>query len=395
MQSPARSIADTSSAAAPTSQEVPWPAWGPGQVRGLADPFGSTRRDPQIRGRDVEPPEEWQSTSVPTVQTQGITHPQWNHSNSSVLQLASNADGQPSGHPSRWDLSTPEWDEKDAEKGAAEAYMKAVMGWLITTRTPPHQRGLLLLQAAKGDLKLLINELTLETLTRGNGGQLVLQHVEAAYSWALLRLLPRRLEDCLFGTSACRQRGESLLQFTARKLQLWRELDQAGCAIPDQAKAYITFKHAQLSERQQESIVQALHGAWTMEEVVKRVRNAERPSMLSTGGAQHYQEGADAECWWQDATEQEGEFLWNPYQSSEEDIVAWTEASSEDHSETLLVPPAYSFGLLEEDDAVAIFATFAAVRSALHSQRVARKGSSPSMERAGTAVRKVDSPIRR
>eukprot|EP00971_Amphidinium_carterae_P026908 530705-Amphidinium_carterae.2 len=147
-----------------------------------------------------------------------------------ALQLAA-----PIGKPTKWDLSVPEWDGRDADRGAAEAYMKAVMGWLITTKTPLAQRGLTLLQAAKADLKWLINKLSLETLTKENGGQTVLQQVEAAHGWALIRLLPRRLEECLFGSSSVRQRNESLLQYTARKLQLWRDLDQAGCSLPDQA----------------------------------------------------------------------------------------------------------------------------------------------------------------
>eukprot|EP00971_Amphidinium_carterae_P260680 5171607-Amphidinium_carterae.1 len=212
------------------------------------------------RKNEWELSEDWQSVSVPTVQTQTrAPNPpltQWNHSQSSVLQLAA----PPTGNPIKWDLSVPEWDGRDAEKGAAEAYMKAVMGWFITTKKTVQQRGLMLLQAAKSNLKLLINELSLDTLTRDNGGQIMLHHVEAAYSWALIRLLPRRLEECLFGTSSSRQRGESLLQHTARKLQLWRDLDQAGCSMPDQANAYITFKHAQLTERQQKTITHAMHG---------------------------------------------------------------------------------------------------------------------------------------
>eukprot|EP00971_Amphidinium_carterae_P098496 1947929-Amphidinium_carterae.2 len=249
------------------------------------------------------------------------------------------------------------------------------MGWLLTTRTPMTQRGLVLLQAAKGDLRLLINELSLEVLTKENGGQAVLAHVKSACSWALVRLLPRRIEECIFGPSAARQRGETLLQYSARKLQLWRELDNAGCTIPDAAKAYITFKHANMSEKQQEALVQAVNGNWTVDEVVSRLRQAERPGILTASGAgKHFQESEQdtAECWCQtEEQDQEGSALVSPYVVPEADLQYWMSinATAQQNDDSMLIPWDYATGVVEEDDAVAVFATFAAVRRERRQER--------------------------
>eukprot|EP00971_Amphidinium_carterae_P098314 1944818-Amphidinium_carterae.1 len=122
------------------------------------------------------------------------------------------------GYGGRFNLEAPSWDGSQPETNI-EPYLKSLRGWLVTTKVPSQQQGLILLSVAKGDLKLIINELTLDELTAYNGGERVYQLVHNTFEWALKRTLPRKLETCLYGSSGERQRGEGFLAYTARKLQ--------------------------------------------------------------------------------------------------------------------------------------------------------------------------------
>ena len=55
----------------------------------------------------------------------------------------------------------PEWDGLDPQKNL-EPYLKLLQGWLATTATIPHQRGLIIMNYAKGDLRRLLDNLEIE-----------------------------------------------------------------------------------------------------------------------------------------------------------------------------------------------------------------------------------------
>ena len=67
----------------------------------------------------------------------------------------------------------PVWNGKNPET-QAEPYLKLLGAWLATTRALKTQQGLAILHHSDGDLKVLINELDLDTLTAEDSGQAVL-----------------------------------------------------------------------------------------------------------------------------------------------------------------------------------------------------------------------------
>ena len=70
----------------------------------------------------------------------------------------------------------PVWDGRDPDK-QLEAYLKLLEGWIATTRTLKRQRGMVILNYAQGDLRLIINELDVADLTAEDGDRRVLDHV--------------------------------------------------------------------------------------------------------------------------------------------------------------------------------------------------------------------------
>eukprot|EP00971_Amphidinium_carterae_P220000 4367333-Amphidinium_carterae.1 len=184
------------------------------------------------------------------------------------------------GYGGRFNLEAPSWDGANPEVNT-EPYLKSLRGWLVTTKTPSAQQGLVLLGTAKGDLKLIINELTLEELTATDGGEKVYQLINTTFEWALKRTLPRKLEACLYGSSGERQRGEGFLAYTARKLQQYRELESSGLALPAQVKGYIMAKHGKLTTTQWETMTNWTGGALELSTISEALRRLDRPAGVS------------------------------------------------------------------------------------------------------------------
>ena len=90
----------------------------------------------------------------------------------------------------------PVWDGKDPYN-QAEPYLKLLSGWLNTTRTLKTQRGMTILHYSHGDLKLIINELDVETLTSEDSGNIVFKHINKSYVEYLEKKLPKAIERAL------------------------------------------------------------------------------------------------------------------------------------------------------------------------------------------------------
>jgi hypothetical protein len=75
----------------------------------------------------------------------------------------------------------PEWDGMDPQKNL-EPYLKLLQGWLVTTATIPNQRGLIIMNYAKGDLRRLLDNLELEELTTKESGQRAFDYIKGEYS---------------------------------------------------------------------------------------------------------------------------------------------------------------------------------------------------------------------
>jgi hypothetical protein len=88
----------------------------------------------------------------------------------------------------------PEWDGADPHKNL-EPYLKLLKGWLITTSTHPSQRGLIIMQYTRGDLRQLIDTLDLEELTREDSGDKTYEYIKREYSEYMVSKKPLRLEE--------------------------------------------------------------------------------------------------------------------------------------------------------------------------------------------------------
>ena len=104
----------------------------------------------------------------------------------------------------------PSWDGKDPDN-LLEPYLKLLKVWLTTTRTQNTQRGVVILQHAKGDLYTFLNELTFDQLTQSDSGDLVVDHIKEIYAEYLERDLPKAIEKALYSGECSRKNGENMI----------------------------------------------------------------------------------------------------------------------------------------------------------------------------------------
>ena len=140
---------------------------------------------------------------------------------------------------------------------------------------------------------MIINELTIEQLSSEDGGQIVFDHVKAAFAEYLDKRLPKLMEKALFRKDGRRQPSETMTQYIARKNTLLRDLDRASCVLPSAAKGYILLRDAGLSDRAWDVIETWTVGKYELDVVSSALRKLERP-MPGRDGT--YMGGLSAYC---------------------------------------------------------------------------------------------------
>eukprot|EP00971_Amphidinium_carterae_P147531 2923798-Amphidinium_carterae.1 len=214
----------------------------------------------------------------------------------------------------------PSWSGDNPDK-LLQVYLKAAEVWRLTTKTPARQQGVQLLSAAGGDLRTVIGELTVEQLTAEESAEHVINLVKKEYAYAVTKRLPAALEDALFSKAGRRRQGETLVSFTARKVQLLRELERCGCDLPSVARGLILFRDASLSSAQQETAHYWLKNEYDLDAVVEVLRKLERPRVGQEGGAGILAFGADE--FEEEGLEEEGEEVYVELEQEAEGEEGW------------------------------------------------------------------------
>ena len=181
--------------------------------------------------------------------TQGYDYPQYPQRMSTIGAVTASVPEHP---PARIVHDVPPtWDGSNPEK-ELEPYLKLLSGWLQTTRTLKTQRGMIILNFATGDLKLIVNELEVEHLTSEDSGDIVLKHVQSSFAEYQEKKMPNAIEAAIYDKDTRRRRGEGMLQYCARRKTHFKELKKQGIDLPDQAKGYILMRDAQLTDKARE-----------------------------------------------------------------------------------------------------------------------------------------------
>jgi hypothetical protein len=126
---------------------------------------------------------------------------------------------------------------------------------------------------AGSDLELIVNELTLETLTREDGGKVVFEHIYKTYKECIELSMTKHLEAALYSEQCKRNRGETLLSYTARWRILFRYLDSAGIRLPAEAKGYLLMRDSKAWD----TCTTWTKGSYDYDVIIDCLRMLERP----------------------------------------------------------------------------------------------------------------------
>ena len=186
----------------------------PNTSRDAADPFEASDPWTNYGGTGTLPPRQGQFTGA-------VTHP---------------GPGTNEGNPRKMMHDVPpEWDGMDPQKNL-EPYLKLLQGWLATTATIPHQRGLIIMNYAKGDLKRLLDNLELAELTEKESGQKAFDYIKGEYSEYIVCKKPLRIEEAFYDPERCRKKAEGLISYISRRKDRFNKLHKEGWTIPDDVK---------------------------------------------------------------------------------------------------------------------------------------------------------------
>ena len=170
----------------------------------------------------------------------------------------------------------PEWDGMDPQKNL-EPYLKLLQGWLATTATIPHQRGLIIMNYAKGDLKRLLDNLELAELTEKESGQKAFEYIKGEYSEYIVCKKPLRIEEAFYDPERCRKKGEGIISYISRRKDRFNKLQKEGWTIPEDVKGYLLYRDAHLPDKCRELIELWTAGSYDWTLMQQNLKKLERP----------------------------------------------------------------------------------------------------------------------
>eukprot|EP00971_Amphidinium_carterae_P350075 6491367-Amphidinium_carterae.1 len=203
-----------------------------------------------------------------------------------------------------WD-TPPRWDGANPET-QLEPYLRALKAWMLTTRVPRIQQGVVLMASISGDLRVIAGELEVSEITSEQGSELLYNLIEKTYAWTTIRNLPAKYELALFASSGQRSKGETFLAYSARKTALLKDLKRAGVDLPSPARGLTLLRDAKLSRAEQESVLFWTKGDFEEALIIDALRRLERPGGLPGNGGGH-QSGGQA-VFWHDEEEEMAEY---------------------------------------------------------------------------------------
>ena len=177
----------------------------------------------------------------------------------------------------------PEWDGLDPQKNL-EPYLKLLQGWLITTATLPQQRGLIIMNYAKGDLRRLLDNLDIEELTHQDSGQRTFDFVKGEYSEYIVSKKPLRVEEAFYDPERCRKKGEGFISYISRRKDRFNKLQKEGWKIPEDVKGYLLYRDAHLSDKCRDLIDLWTGGEYDWTDMQTQLKKLERPVPGAHGG---------------------------------------------------------------------------------------------------------------
>ena len=163
----------------------------------------------------------------------------------------------------------PGYDGENPET-SFKAYEKAVRLWQFETDVPTVKQRAKLLRALSGAAKLAVEDLEFEEITSSDGVKTILTRLREFFTPHLEASLPRAFEQ------AVRYAKESFIEYGAKMDRAFANLKREGVDLPEHAQGYILYRHASLSENQEQRIQTWVEGKDDRSSIITGLRRSDK-----------------------------------------------------------------------------------------------------------------------
>lgn len=157
---------------------------------------------------------------------------------------------------------------------AFKRYERDIRLWQFDTDVPKSKHGVRMLRTLTGPARAAAEEVPLDDLLGEGGSAAIMKKLKEHFAPYLESALPRAFERAVY--SEARKSKESLQEYIIRQDAAFKELKDEGVQLDDIVKGYIIFRHANLTQVQEDQVTTWTAGKYSREEVIKALRRLEK-----------------------------------------------------------------------------------------------------------------------
>ncbi|CAL1165045.1 unnamed protein product [Cladocopium goreaui] len=191
----------------------------------------------------------------------------------------------------------PSYDGLDPE-GTFKTFEKSVRLWEFETDIPRRKQGAKLLRGLTGMAQLAVENMEFEEIATEDGVRNVMRRLKEFFLPHLEVSLPRAFENAVYGKP--RQASEGYAEYIARMERAFHRLEREGVTMPDGATGYILYRHASLTEAQDQRLLTWCDGKYDKSSIVKALRKLDKVVREKSGKSSYFNdegEGLDEEAY--------------------------------------------------------------------------------------------------
>ncbi|CAE7227253.1 Ank2 [Symbiodinium sp. CCMP2592] len=193
---------------------------------------------------------------------------------------ATQQESQPSGEtgqggsPGGWKdrEPPPPYDGRNPDKTFSK-WLKEIKLWEYETEVPKNKWGAKLLRQLSGTARAAAEGLTFEEIACEKGMENVMKVLKEHFAPHLETSLPKAMEAAIYGDVRSARKG--FAEYVIRMEHAFKELEREGVTFPPIAAGYVIYRHANLTEVQDNQMITWCEGKYDKPTIIKNLRKLE------------------------------------------------------------------------------------------------------------------------
>ena len=153
-------------------------------------------------------------------------------------------------------------------------FKKQVQLWLFETEVPETKRGVKLLRQLTGVAATAVDDMEVSEIVHEQGVKNIMQKLREYFTPHLEVSLPRAFETAVYGTP--KQTKETFAEYAKRMERAFTNLAKEGVDLPADARGYILYRQASLTEAQDQKLLTWTQGKYSRVEVTSALRRLDK-----------------------------------------------------------------------------------------------------------------------